>query len=138
MRSQLANTEDDNERQQIQEQINVLSRQVSQCESERSQLEIDLQNYKQRKAELQQAINSTKSQKFQCESELSIQKNRCNKIKDKLERLNTTFSRVEGDLNAYVAATKKFEGNSLDKVKHNTTAIEKCMESIEHYLSTSL
>ena len=116
----------------------MLSRQVSQCETERSQLESELQNSEQKKAELQQTINSAKSQKSQCESELSVQKNRCNKMKDKLERLNTTFSRVEGDLNAYVEATKKFEGNSLDKVKHNTTAIEKCVESIEQYLSTSL
>lgn len=138
LRSQLANTEDDDERQQIQEQINVLSRQVSQCEIECNQLEAELQNSDQRKTELQQAINSAKSQKFQRESELSVQKNRCNKMKDKLERLNTTYSRVEADLNAYVAATKKFEGDSLDKAKHNTTIIEKCVESIEQYLSISL
>lgn len=38
-------------------------------------------------------------------------------MKDKLERLNTTYSRVEADLNAYVAATKKFEGNASEKLK---------------------
>ena len=43
------------------EQINALSRQVSQCESERSQFETELRNSEQRKAELQQAINSAKS-----------------------------------------------------------------------------
>lgn len=83
-------------------------------------------------------INSAKSQKAQCENELSVQKNRCNKMKDKLERLNTTYSRVEADLNAYVAATKKFEGNASEKTQSNTSAVEKCMESIEQYLSTSL
>ena len=83
-------------------------------------------------------INSAKSQKVQCESELSIQKNRCNKMKDKLERLNTSFSRVEADLNAYVAATKKFEGNASERTQNNSSAIDKCMESIEQYLSTSL
>ena len=138
LRSQLANTEDDDERQQIQEQINALSRQVSQCEAERSQLESELQNSEQKKAELQQTINSAKSQKAQCESELSTQKNRCNKMKDKLERLNTTYSRVELDLNAYVAATKKFEGNASERTQSNTSAIEKCMKSIEEYLSINI
>ena len=138
LRSQLANTEDDDERQQIQEQINVLSCQISQCESERSQLESELQNSEQHKAELQQAINSAKSQKSQFESELSVQKNRCNKMKDKLERMNTTFSRVEADLNAYVAATKKFEGNALERTQNNASAIERCIESIEEYLSVDV
>ena len=101
-------------------------------------MESELQNSEQKKAGLQQTINSAKSQKAQCESELSTQKNRCNKMKDKLERLNTTYSRVELDLNAYVAATKKFERTSSEKTQSNTNAVEKCMESIEQYLSTSL
>lgn len=138
LRSQLANVEDDDLRQQIQDQINALSRQVSQCESERDQLEDELSRSEKKKAELQQAINFAKSQKIQCESELSVQKRRCNKFKDKLKRLNMTYSRVEADLNAYVAATKKFEGNSSDRIQNNTSAIEKCMESIEQYLSISL
>ena len=138
LRSQLANTEDDDERQQIQEQINALSRQVSQCEAERSQSKTELQNSERRKTELQSTINSAKSQKLQCESELSVQKNRCNKMKDKLERLSTTFSRVEADLNAYVAATKKFECSASERTQNNSSAIDKCMESIEQYLATNV
>ena len=138
LRSQLANTNDDDERQQIQEQINTLSRLVSQCEAERSQLKTELQNSEQKKAELQQMINTAKAQKAQCESELSVQKNRRNKMKNKLERLNTTYSRVESDLNAYIAAIKKFEGNASERTQSNSSAVEKCMESIEQYLSTSL
>lgn len=138
LRSQLSNTEDDDKRQQIQEQINALSRQVSQCEAEKSQLESELQNSEQRKAELQQTINSAKSQKAQCESELSVQKNRCNKMKDKLERLNATYSRVEADLNSYVAATKKFEGNASERTLDNLSAIYRCIESIEQYLSANV
>lgn len=138
LRSQLANTDNDDERQQIQKQINALSRQISQCEVERSQLETDLQNSEQKKAELQQTTNTAKSQKAQCQSELSVQKNRCNKMKDKLERLNMAYSRVETDLNAYVAATKKFEDDSSERNQSNSSAVEKCMESIEQYLSTSL
>lgn len=115
-----------------------MSRQVSQCEAEKSQLESELQNSEQRKAELQQTINSAKSQKAQCESELSVQKNRCNKMKDKLERLNATYSRVEADLNSYVAATKKFEGNASERTRDNSSAIDRCIESIEQYLSANV
>ena len=59
-------------------------------------------------------------------------------MKDKLDRLNTTYSRVESDLNAYVAATKKFEQSTSEKTQSNTNAVEKCIESIEQYLSTSV
>ena len=138
LRAQLANVEDDDLRQQIQAQINKLSRQVSQCEAERNQVEDELSRAEQKKTELQQTIGSAKSQKAECENELSVQKNRCNKLKDKLERLNTAFSRVEADLSAYVAVTKKFESSSSDKVQGNASAVEKCMASIEEYLSISL
>lgn len=138
LRLQLANIEDDDEHQQIQEQINDLSCQVSQCEAERSQLESELQNSEQKKAELQQVINAAKSQKAQCENELSVQKNRYNKMKDKLERLNITYSRVEADLNAYVAATKKFENISSDSIQNKTNAIEKCIVSLDEYLGANI
>lgn len=59
-------------------------------------------------------------------------------MKDKFERLKTTFSRVEADLNDYVSATKKFESNASDQNQNATSAIEKCLESIDQYLSTSL
>lgn len=59
-------------------------------------------------------------------------------MKNKLERLNTTYSRVEADLNSYVAATKKFEKNTSENTQRNASAVEKCIESIEQYLSTSL
>ena len=102
------------------------------------QLENELQNAENKKAELQQTISNAKSQKSQCESDLAVQKNRYNKMKDKLERMNTAYSRVEGDLNAYVAATKKFESSSSDKTQKSANAVEKCMTSIEEYLNTSL
>lgn len=137
LRSQLANTEGDEERQQIQEQISALDNQVSQCEAKRAQMETELQNSEQRKSELQQAINSAKSQKTQCESELSVQKNRCNKMKDKFERLKRTFTRVEADLKDYVSATKKFESGSAEKAQHNRSSIDKCLYSINEYLSSN-
>ena len=100
--------------------------------------ESELQSSEQRKAELQQEINVAKSQKAHYESELSVQKNRCNKLKDKLERLTTTYSRVEADLKAYVDTTKKFVGAASERSLSSKSAVEKCMDSIEQYLSTSL
>ena len=137
-RLQLADTKDDNERQQIQEQINVLGYQVSQCQSERSQMETELHNSERYKMELQQAIDSAKSQKSQMESQLSVQKNRCNKTKDKLERLNMAFSRVEAELNTYVNAIKKFEGNASVKTQNNKSAVDKCIESIDQYMNANI
>lgn len=136
LRSQLANAEDD-ECQQIQDQINALNYQVSQCEAERSHLDYELKSSEQCKVELQQIINSTKSKKSQCESELYLQKKRCNKMKDKLERLNVIYSRIESDLNAYVVATKKFENQALGKTQKNLNSVDKCIEHIEQYLSIS-
>lgn len=138
LRSHLANAESDEERQQIQEQENTLSNKLSHCESEKRQLEALLQTAEQKKSECQQRINSAKVQKAQCESELSVQKNRCNKMKDKFERLRSTFNRVEADLKDYVSATKKFENQAAGQTQRNTCAVEKCLESIEQYLSLGM
>lgn len=138
LRSQLANAEDDDLRQQIQEQIDALSQQAYQCEAEQDRLNIELRDMEKKKDELQQVINSSKAQKSQCENDLSVQKNRCNKLKSKYERLNSSFSIVENDLRAYVAATKKFENASSDGIQNNSNAIEACMASIEDYLSTNI
>ena len=83
-------------------------------------------------------INTAKSQKSQSENDLSVQKNRGNKLKSKLERLKSSFSRVENDLQTYVAATKKFENVSSDNIGQKTNSIDSCIASIEEYLSTSL
>lgn len=138
LRSQLANTDDDDLRQQIEEQISVLTRQLYQCEEEQDQLENELRNSEKKTDELQQDISAAKSQKAQCENDLSIQQNRCNKLKSKLERLTLSFGRVENDLRAFVAATKKFENASSDTIQNKTNSIESCMASIEEYLSTNL
>lgn len=138
LRSKLANTDDAGIRHQIQGQINNFMHQISKCETERNRTENELRDSEEKKNELQQVISSAKAQKAQCENDLSVQKSRCNKMKDKLERLNSAYSRVETDLNAYVTAIKKFERSSVDKVGNNNSSIDKCLEHIEQYLSTSL
>lgn len=138
LRSKLINTDDAAIRQQIQEKINDFSYQISKCEGERNRAENELKNSERKKNELQQVVNSAKYQRLQCENELSIQKNRSNKMKGKLERLNTTYNRVEVELNDYVAAAKKFERSSANSTHNNINSVDKCIESIEQYLSTAL
>lgn len=138
LRSKLANADDAGIRHQIQGQINNLMHQISKCETERNRTENELRDSEEKKNELQQVISSEKAQNEQCENELSVQKSRCNKMKDKHERLNTVYSRVEADLNAYIVATKKFEVNASERIQGNTSAVEKCMDSIERYLSLNI
>ena len=52
--------------------------------------------------------------------------------------MKAIFNRVESDLSAYTAATKKFESNSSEKAQNNKSALDSCISSIEEYLSTSL
>ena len=97
-----------------------------------------MRNSERKKEELQQTISAAKAQKAECENERSVQRNRCSKLKDKLERLKSAFGRVKSELNAYLSATRKFESSSTDKAQANANSIDKCVASIEAYLATSL
>lgn len=101
-------------------------------------MESELRNAEQNKKALQQSIKSNKAQKSKCEDDLAVQKRRHSKQKDKLERQKTAFCRVETDLDTYVSAAKKFESSASDKAQHNTNSVEKCISSIEEYLTTTL
>lgn len=138
LRSKLANTDDAGIRYQIQGQINNLMHQISKLKTEQNRMEKELRDSNGKKNELQQIISSSKAQKVQCENDLSVQKNRCNKMKYKLERLNSAYNRVESDLNAYVIATKKFEVNASERAEGNRSAVEKCIDSVEQYLSLNM
>lgn len=136
--SQLCDTDDDDICQQLGDQIAALEEQIQQCEYQCSEFEGELQDAEERKTDLQQQICSAKSEKAECEEQRDTQKNRYNKMRNKLERLRSAFSRVENDLNIYVAATKKFESNSLNSVQNNTNAVIKCLDSINQYLAINL
>ncbi len=137
LRSRFGETDDD-ARQQLQDQINALENQIQQCEHRCNELEDELRNAEDQKADLQQEISSAKAEKAECEDQRDTQKNRCNKMRNKLERLQSAFHRVESDLNAYVSATKKFESSSLNSVQNNTNAVKKCLDSIDQYLAINL
>lgn len=138
LRSMSDSTDSNDAYQNAQDMINELERQISSCEMERRRLENEVSEAYKRKSDLSYIISSAKSEKAKKEEELSVQKNRCYKLKDKLERLSMSYSRVEGDLYSYVSATRRFENNASERTQRNTGAVEKCIDSIEQYLSVSL
>lgn len=138
LRSHLSNTEDDNQKKQIQQQIDALSNQLYKCQTQRHALEDELRNSEKQRDALRQTINSAKAKRTECENERSCQKNRCYKFKDKLDRLESAFDRIKSELDMYLAATGRFESNTAEKTRAHTGSIEKCIASIEAYLATSL
>ena len=95
------------------------------------------QTEKQKDA-LYRAIRATKAQKADCEHQWSVQKNRLSKYKDKLNRMKFAYDRARSELSAYVAAAKKFEGNSMSQAQDNASAVDQCIRYIEEYTNTSL
>ena len=138
LRGQLANTEDSDQKRQIQSMIDSLTCQVHQCEAQRNSLENELHSAERQKEELRLTINRAKAQKADCEHERAVQKNRCNKYKDKLERLKSAFGRVKAETNGYLSAARKFESSSTDRAQSNANATDRCIATIETYLATSL
>lgn len=136
--SQLAGCDGRDIRDQIQAKINSLQSRFSQCHAAKEHHEDELRTLDIKKSELQQQLNQAKNQLSQVESDLGYEKNRCNKLKEKLERLKNSYDRVESDLSAYVSATKQFEAYSSSSAQKKVSAVDKCLSSIEEYLSTSL
>lgn len=87
---------------------------------------------------MQGRIRENKAQKGQAESDLSIQKNRCNKFKNKFERQKSAYKRIESDLKAYMDAVKKFESTSNGVTQQNASAIDACIASIDSYMSVNI
>lgn len=138
LRSQLSDTEDDSRRQQIQSQINAIEGEIHSCELYRIQLETQAKNAEIKKTELQGELSLRKSDKLKCETELCSEKNRCNNQKNKLERLNTAFSKVESDLMVYINTIKKFEASSVSRTGNNISSVDKCISSVDDYISASI
>lgn len=138
LQAQLSNCDDQDQYEQIQSQIDILQSRVNQSWHEKKDSEDELRNAENKRVELLQQLDTTKSQKAQLESAHSTEKNRCNKLKDKLERLKMAYNRVELDLREYVSAAKNFEVSTSDSAQMNTSAVEKCIVSIEEYLKTSI
>ena len=60
LRAQLSNCDDEDQREQIKSQIDMLQHRVNQCYCERRELENEFRNIEKKKTELQQQLNSTK------------------------------------------------------------------------------
>ena len=138
LQAQLADAEDDNIRQQIQSQINMVTQQINTLRREQSELEYQIQNAEKQKASLKQKVSKLKSEKARCEQELGIAKKRKNQYQQKFDRLKTILGTVNSNLDVYVNATRKFESSSTSSTGQNIHAVDKCIEQIEEYLSTAL
>ena len=94
LQAQLSNCDDQDQYEQIQSQIDILQSRVNQSWHEKKDSEDELRNAENKRVELLQQLDTTKSQKAQLESAHSTEKNRCNKLKDKLERLKMAYNGV--------------------------------------------
>ena len=112
LQAQLADAEDDDTRQQIQSQINMVTQQLNSLFREQSELEYQIQNAEKQKASLRQKVSEMKSEKSRCEQELSIAKKKKNQYQQKFDRLKTMLGTVNSNLDVYINATRKFESSS--------------------------
>ena len=138
LRTELENTEDSNRCNELQTQIKNCIYQISRYELDERQLEINMKENQQKKAELQELIDLAKTQKFQKENEVYHQKNRLNKTKGKFERLESAYIKVETDIKVLVDEAKRFERESYTDTQRKANAIDKCIESIDQYLAVNL
>lgn len=138
LQAQLADTEDDDTRHQIQAQINMVTQQRNALFREQSELEGQIQNAEKQKVSLYQKVSEMKSEKARCEQELSIAQKRENKYQQKFDRLKTMLGTVNSNLDVYINETRKFESSSASSAGQNIKAVDKCIEYIEEYLSTAL
>ena len=138
LQAQLADAEDDDIRQQIQSQINMVTQQLNSLFREQSELEYQIQNAEKQKASLRQKVSEMKSEKSRCEQELSIAKKKKNQYQQKFDRLKIILGTVNSNLDVYINATRKFESSSSSSAGQNIKAVDKCIEHIEEYLSTAL
>lgn len=134
----MAETEDQEKRQEIQAEINAVNQEIRSLRHEQSDLEYQIQQAEKQKAQLRQKINDMKSEKAKCEQALSVAKKRRNQYQDKYERMKNLLHSVSSNLDEYVSAARKFESTSEASAGQNIHALDKCISHIEEYLSVSL
>ena len=100
--------------------------------------EKEIELAEQREVELKERIKSNKSKKAKAEMELDVQKKRCTRYKNKLERQKNAGRRLESELYSYVGAMKKLEISSSNEAQNNANAVDACIASIDSYMSVNL
>lgn len=129
---------EDGAQDQIQQQIDYLKQQSRYCREQADELRMQVRNYEEQRVDLEEKLKYARNEKTDCENELAFQRNRCNKYKDKLERLNMAYMRVESEMSSYLACMKKIESDSTGRAEENANAVDKCLTYIENYLDVSL
>lgn len=138
LQAQLADTDDDEVRDQIQSQINRVTQQLSSLYREQSELEHQIKNYEKQKSSLQQKITDYKSEKARYEEQLAIARKRKSQYQQKFDRLKTLFGTAKSTLDDYTNAVRKFESSSSSHAEQNVQVVDKCIDCIEEYLSINL
>lgn len=134
----MANAEDDETRQQIQSQINMVTEQLNSLYHEQSELEYQIRNAEKQKEVLLQKDSELKSKKARCEEHLTVAKKRNAQYRQKFDRLKSLLDATKSNLDDYINATRKFESSSSSNADRNIRAVDKCISHIEEYLSTNL
>lgn len=138
LRARMAWAENQEDREYFSGKIGILEGKMSKTRFDLDNAKRELADSEDRKARLWKTIDNLKKRRAEKEDMRVKEKSRCERRKDKLSRLRDAMYQVEAELGAYLGAVKKFEGQSGDRARRNTGAIEKCIASIEAYLSTNL
>lgn len=87
---------------------------------------------------LEQQISQSKANKSQTELQLAVAKKRHANYQNKLERQTASYKKVESQFREYVAATKKMKNSASEMTAKNNAALDKCIDSIDEYLNTTI
>lgn len=121
-----------------QARISALDSQIAQLESRKVQLEQQRNTQESRKEELNARLKNLKKDKGICIEQLQKEERILDQRVKKEERLRSAYAVMERDLRDYVEAVHRLEQNSASTAQRNLNAVQKCIQSIEKYLSTSL
>lgn len=131
-------SDDEDVRQQIRAQIEMVEVQLNQVECTIGKLSDDIRDAERQEDGLRKSINASKAKRAEAEVDLSVLKKKCSGYQSKLERQKVAGKRLESDLYAYVDAMKRLEVSSSGTARDSASAVEACITSIDGYMSVNL
>lgn len=131
LQAQLSNAESDEEKQQIQQQINTVQSQLGGIQTAIQETEAKIRNNEDEKDKLHAKINELSSRKNEYEAKLSEVKRTLNKAREKLDKLNIAYRNVQADFESYIASVQNFENSSIESADQKTKVVEECIKLVE-------
>lgn len=119
-------------------QIASLNNQIAQLEGQRAQLQKERGEQEAEREKWNSRRTLLRQQKGDCIGRLNDAQRVLDQRRQKEQNLQSAFNRMAGDLREYVGAVCSLEQNSTSAAQRNLSAVQKCIRSIEKYLSTSL